>query len=105
MTCLREQIKHKSDEEVSADSDKNDGVPAWLVGLVERFFFTVAVAYNLSGVIIGMIGWITVKMATNWNREGLDNHPSMALSGLLGGLMSMIFSLLGGLVWKGVIWF
>src|SRR3989442_1456443 len=44
------------------------GVPPWLTGIIERLFFTVAVAFDLSGVATAMMAWMAIKLATNWNR-------------------------------------
>jgi len=78
-------------------------VPAWLVGSIERLFFTVVVAFNISGTAVAMIGWITVKMVTNWNRPGCSGpeFAPVALTALLGGLVSMFFALIGGLICSG----
>ncbi len=81
----------------------NRGMPAFLMGAIERSFFTLAVAYNLSGLVIGMIGWLTIKMATSWNRSNLSNNPTDAFTGLVGGLVSLIFAIIGGLICNGKI--
>jgi sterol desaturase/sphingolipid hydroxylase (fatty acid hydroxylase superfamily) len=74
-------------------------VPPWLTGLVERLFFTIAVALNVPGVVVAMIAWIGVKMATDWNRPGGERQDAGgAFSALLAGLVSMLFSLLGGAI-------
>ena len=52
-----------------------------------------------------MIGWLTLKMVTNWNRprdEEIDRTTG-ALSALLAGLVSMMFALIGGLIVNGTI--
>ena len=51
-------------------------VPSWLTGMVERLFFTVVVALELPGSAIAMIGWLTLKMATNWNKIWTGNDPN-----------------------------
>ena len=51
-------------------------VPGWLTGLLERAFFTVLVAFNVSGTGVAMIGWITVKMASGWN-SGARSDPGV----------------------------
>ncbi len=79
-------------------------VPPSLTGLVERLFFSVLVAFNISGTAVAMIGWIAAKMATNWNRLGTPvQFSAAALSALLGGMVSMLFALLGGLICSGQI--
>lgn len=76
-----------------------------LVGFIERSFFSISVAYNVSGVVIGIILWITVKMFTRADgiKEVIDTP--VKISNLSESLVSMIFALLGGLIWRGSIWF
>lgn len=83
-------------------------VPALLLGILERIFFTVVIAYNVAGGGIAMIGWLTVKMAANWNRsvtaensQDLTQKIRYAMAALAAGIVSMGFALIGGLVWKG----
>jgi len=81
-------------------------VPPQLVGLVERLFFTLIVAFNVSGAAVCMAVWITVKMTSTWHRLLRENNPwagPFALSSLLGNLVSMLFALIGGLVCGGKI--
>tara|TARA_R110002111_G_scaffold189680_4_gene254960 strand:- start:289 stop:717 length:429 start_codon:yes stop_codon:yes gene_type:complete len=80
-----------------------------LVGIIECLFFTLAVAFDMNGVIVAMVGWITVKMAANWGSrnvpEGMSgDREDFRLSALLGGLVSMGFALVGGLICRGSIW-
>ena len=82
-------------------SAKGKGVPPWLTGGVERLFFTILVGLEVSGVPAAMIGWLALKLATNWNHPDWKNKPdtrTYAFSALLGGLVSMLFALLGGWV-------
>lgn len=74
-----------------------------LIGIVERSFFTICTAYSLSGLVVGMIGWITIKMASNHNllnnqRKNDLTSRNLALSALIAGLVSMLFSIIGGLI-------
>jgi hypothetical protein len=83
-------------------------VPAWITGIVERTFFFVLVAFNISGVPTAMVGWLAVKLAANWNRrpgpkEEEPNAKALAVSAALAGVVSMTFALLGGLVSTGQI--
>ena len=78
-------------------------VPPWLTGIIERLFFTIAVAYNVGGSITAMILWIAIKLGANW---GPDDGRASAfrfriVSGALGGLVSMLFALVGGLIAGG----
>ncbi len=92
-------------------------VPLWLFGVGERFFFTLAVAFNISGTSVAMIAWLGLKLAANWNRPGreatqeeLGPQESVlqvvrwSLSATIAGLLSMTFALLGGLICNSTIW-
>jgi hypothetical protein len=81
-------------------------VPPWLTGVTERLFFTIIVAFDISGAATAMIGWITLKLVSNWNRTSPqspehEQWSAWAFSALIGGLVSMLFALLGGLVCSG----
>lgn len=74
-------------------------VPPWLTGGLERLFFTLLVAFDVSGTPTAMIGWLALKLATNWNRPDYEDKVkarSFAFSGLVAGLLSMFLALLGG---------
>jgi hypothetical protein len=43
-------------------------VPSWLMGLLERLFFTILVAFDVSALSPGIMTWLLIKMASNWNR-------------------------------------
>lgn len=82
-------------------------IPSWLVGLIERTFFTILVAFNVSATAVAMIAWVTVKMLYSWDivwreRENITVR-SLVLSALLGNLVSMLFALIGGLICRGSI--
>jgi len=76
-------------------------IPPWLTGVIERLFFTVVVAFNVPGAVVAMIAWLGVKMATDWNRPPAT-PPAGAMSALLGGLVSMLFAVAGGLICSGI---
>ena len=44
--------------------------------MVERAFFTVVVAVDVSGAATAMMGWLTVKRVSHWNRS--ENAPFSA---------------------------
>ena len=76
-------------------------VPPWLTGVVERLFFTLLIAAGLTGVPTAMVGWLALKFATNWNHPAWKEVPTsrtFAFSGLLAGLLSMLFAIWGGLI-------
>ena len=77
-------------------------IPPWLTGVIERLFFTVVVAFNVPGAVVAMIAWLAVKMATDWNRPGIPTTAAGAMSALLGGLVSMLFAVAGGLICSGI---
>jgi len=83
-------------------------VPTWILGLVEGTFFTFAVAFDLSGVVVGMIGWIAAKMAAHWNTKTEQTTPNIEavrFSSLLGSMVSLLFAMIGGLICSGKLWF
>ena len=76
-------------------------VPPWLTGMIERLFFSVLIGAGVSGVPTAMIGWLALKFATNWNHPGwkeVSTSRTFAFSALLGGLLSMLFRVLGGFI-------
>jgi len=81
--------------------DEGKAVPSWLTGLVERLFFTIAIAFHISGVPVAMVAWVSIKMATHWNRINTESVPDgrfLVFSGLLAGMVSMFFAMIGGLI-------
>ena len=80
-------------------------VPSWLIGLTERTFFVILVAFELSAAAIALIGWLTVNMLYNCNILLFEKQNitvrSLAFSALLGNLISMLFALIGGLICGG----
>jgi hypothetical protein len=87
-------------------SEGSKSVPAWLTGVLERLFFTILVGLNVSGAPAAMVGWLALKLATNWNHPDWKDKPdarTFAFSALLGGLVSMLFALIGGLICAGTL--
>lgn len=84
--------------------EEGEKVPPSLTGLIERLFFTMMVATDISGTAVAMITWIFAKMVTNWNRLGREVPVSRAFSALLAGLVSMLFALIGGMICRGTLW-
>jgi hypothetical protein len=76
------------------------GVPSWITGAVERLFFTLWVAWDVSGIGTAMVTWLGPKLLTNWNRfSSQHDEPrvrAFAFSALLAGLLSMLFAFVGG---------
>ena len=82
-------------------------VPPWLTGCVERLVFAVFVGLDISGTAPAMIGWLAIKMATNWNRKDMETVTAsrpFSFSALLAGLISMLFAVLGGMICSGKLW-
>jgi hypothetical protein len=81
-------------------------VPNWLIGVSERLFFALVIAFNVSGAAVAMMVWIVLKIIPNWElhvRHGTANKP-LTWSSILASLCSMFFALLGGLIIRGAIW-
>lgn len=76
-----------------------------LIGISERLFFTLLVAFQVTGVAGGIIAWIGVKMAVGWGavKEGRTPHRALAFTGLLSSLVSLLFAVVGGLICNGAI--
>ncbi|UCC82853.1 MAG: hypothetical protein JSW46_18110 [Gemmatimonadota bacterium] len=82
-------------------------VPNWLIGLSERLFFAVIIAFNISGAAVAMMVWIVLKIIPNWElqiKHGTANKP-LTWSSILASLCSMLFALLGGLIIRGTVWY
>ena len=116
---LRSYIKF----DMSGINVSKRGIPTWVMGTLERLFFTILIGFYVPAAGAAIMGWLTIKMLTNWNRINVRygdpatgavvdrikikeeaNLRTYALSGLLGSLMSMLFALIGGLICKGAIW-
>jgi hypothetical protein len=82
-------------------------VPPLIAGSAERLFFTLIVAFNVSGAAVAMVGWITLKLLASRpyreKRAEEEGAPPLAFefAGLLGNLLSMFFALIGGLICGG----
>jgi len=98
---LRELRKYMQLGESPALPGGMNRVPPWLTGGLERLFFTLLVAFGVSGTSTAMIGWLALKMAANWNRPEYGDEVkarSFAFSALVAGVLSMLLALLGGLI-------
>jgi len=75
-----------------------EDLPGWKVGTLERAFFTVGVGAGLPGVLTAMMLWIAAKMAADWGSRSqeIQQVEAFRLTALLGGLVSMLFALIGG---------
>lgn len=71
-----------------------------LTGIVERVFFTVAIATNMSGVVIAMVGWITIKNSILWPKFSQQEPPQATVS-FLSSIGSLLIAVLGGQICLG----
>jgi len=98
---------------------ENYGILDSLFGSLERLFFTGIVAFDISGTAVAMMGWIAIKMASNWEfqlkefaskqyvklseeEKKLKEKESLKMRGLLfcallGNIISLSFAFVGGL--------
>jgi len=82
------------------------------IGYIERLFFTICVAFDLSGVVIAIIGWVTLKMFYIWapafetlkeQKAGQEKEKTIrlfsefAMSSVLASIVSITFALIAGL--------
>jgi hypothetical protein len=51
-------------------------VPAWVTGATERLVFTVLVGLHPDGTPAAMMGWLALKLATNWNHPDWMRIPT-----------------------------
>jgi hypothetical protein len=97
---LSQYLGLSSDRKVAGDLTNR--TPQWITGGLERFFFSVAVAVNMSGVLPAMIAWLAVKLAANWQyREEVQNPAEKAnykFSALIAGFLSMSIAFVSGLL-------
>lgn len=110
---LRDWWQKIEKEDLDPDSRP---VPVWVTGGIERAIFSLPIAYlpnpqNVSLIGAGMIAWLALKMATNWNRIWAEEDEVKrtrrtrgALAALLAGVVSLSFAVWGGLSARGVLW-
>jgi hypothetical protein len=91
------------------DGDRGKRVPGWATGIIERSLFTLVVAYDISGAVPGMMAWIALKMAANWNSvearledEGATSSARQILNrrftALIASAVAMGIAIVGGLI-------
>jgi hypothetical protein len=96
----------KAGERIPELESEDDRQKPWLdivVGVIERFIFTVLSAISLKSAIVPMAGWLALKLATSWHKRKDDTRPyiqllirSLSLSALLAGFLSLFFAFVGG---------
>jgi hypothetical protein len=93
-----------TERHLGLEPPKEKRTSPWLTGLLERIFFTLAVAMNAPGVLPAMITWLGLKLAANWNRTRTITKneevtiKNYAFAALVTGLLSMLFAYVGGLI-------
>jgi hypothetical protein len=89
------------------DKEDTEIIPFYpfLIGVLERLFFTLLVAFGGTAVAPAIVLWMIVKMTTGWNRITKTGtfYRMLAFTGLMVSLISMLFAVLGGLVANGSI--
>ena len=79
------------------------------LGVLENLFFTIGVAFGLSGVMVGMVAWMGAKMAEHWGIESKEhqvkNIETVRFLVLGGTMISLLFAMIGGLIFAGKLWF
>jgi hypothetical protein len=51
-------------------------IPPWLTGVIERAFFLLLVVSEVEGVPESMMGWLAIKLASNWQRYDPEKEPT-----------------------------
>jgi hypothetical protein len=78
------------------------------LGVAENLFFTIGVAFDLSGIMVGMVTWMAAKMAAHWGRQSQEDHitsiETVRFIVLMGTMISLLFSMIGGLICAGKLW-
>ncbi|MEJ2463957.1 MAG: hypothetical protein P8098_20355 [Candidatus Thiodiazotropha sp.] len=77
--------------------------PGWLLGIMERLFFTILIATNATAVVPAMMGWLAIKMAINWSNSKKDYSEEgklLAFIGVTTGLVSLALAYIGGVYIK-----
>ena len=107
----------------------SNSTPTVFMGLIERLFFTFGIAFGLSGMAPAMVAFIAAKMVAGWNtygankkdgggaekpkddaekeKDAVDSAPvkQLRMSALAGGIISILFATIGGLICAGRIVF
>jgi len=72
-----------------------------LTGIVERLFFAVVIATEMSGTAIAMIAWITVKNLILWPGFTRNGPSTEGTVSLLTSIGSMLLAIVAGEICKG----
>ena len=71
---------------------------AYLTGILERIVFSIAITYDISGVMIGMVTWNLIKLQAHWGLFTVEGARDVTRTyiGIVGGLLSMFFAVVIG---------
>ena len=97
------RIDNVEDDEFESFSGNEYFLPR-ITGTLERLFFALLVGFDVSGTAIAMILWVAVKMTTEWFTVIQEQKEAwkgqIAFSALLGDVVSLLFALVGGLIFR-----
>jgi hypothetical protein len=97
------RIDNIEDDEFESFSG-NQYFPPRITGILERLFFAALVGFDVSGTAIAMILWVALKMATEWFSVIQEQREAwkmqIVFSTLLGNVVSLLFALVGGLIFR-----
>ena len=82
------------------DPNHKIGIPGWLIGFIERAFFTILVSCEVSGTAVAMLVWTALKVTPKITYfRCITYEKEMAIfASFLGSLISMMCALIGGLL-------
>ena len=103
---IRRRAEERSELEPEEKYDEQDpanlelDIHPWIMGSLERFFFTVLVIVSLPGTASAMLAWPALKLAHNWavvRERHSRTSRSLVFASLLTSLLSMTLALIGGI--------
>ena len=105
MCVLGGKLNTKPQRSSNKDQDSPNSVPGWFtgwfLGMLERFFFTTAIAFGGVGpCMAALLIWITLKSQTHYNIFGGGGSPvldrSQAYLAISGSLVSLSIAIICG---------
>jgi hypothetical protein len=110
LTWIRGKVKENARQIDNIENDEfesfsgNEYFPPRITGTLERLFFAVLVGFDVSGTAIAMILWVALKMTAEWLSVIQEQREAWKLqtvfSALLGNVVSLLFALVGGLIFR-----
>jgi hypothetical protein len=99
-------LRHKSD--LPPREPRKLTVPVHIVGTFERLLAFFLVCLNVEGTYAILIAWMAAKLALSWQRQPSSSDErevevdreirAVTLVALMGGIVSLTFGILGGVV-------